>query len=503
MMELCYSVSDTDLTLWWDKPESAPAGAVYEVCLNGQHAQSVRKTHCTLEGLTPETEYALEVRMGDAWSSSVKVTTQKTPRRISVTDFGAVGDGKTLNTFALQAMFDACGADEEIVFPKGIYLTGALRLHSNMTVQLEEGAVLQGTENPADYLPKIPSRFEGTEMMCYQSLLNLGKMDHSAGANCRNVRILGKGTIRGGGQPLALNIIEAEKKRLKEELAALGDKIKEYENEHTIPGRARGRLINLSNCEHIRISGLTLENGASWNVHMLYSRDIVTDHCTFRSEGVWNGDGWDPDSSEDCTLFAAEFHTGDDSVAIKSGKNPEGNEINRPTRNIRIFDCRSEYGLGVAIGSEMSGGVENVRIWDCDLEHSLYGVQIKGTKKRGGYVRNISVRDCTLSRFLCCAVLYNDDGIGSPVPPVFSDMICERVHLTGWARNYWEKELHDMPGIDLSGFDVPGYEVRNIQFRDCTMGEPASVALSRCKDISLEIRETEEHKSRNESLTTE
>ena len=112
MMELCYSVSDTDLTLWWDKPESAPAGAVYEVCLNGQHAQSVRKTHCTLEGLTPETEYALEVRMGDAWSSSVKVTTQKTPRRISVTDFGAVGDGKTLNTFALQATFDACGADE-------------------------------------------------------------------------------------------------------------------------------------------------------------------------------------------------------------------------------------------------------------------------------------------------------------------------------------------------------------------------------------------------------
>ena len=175
-------------------------------------------------------------------------------------------------------------------------------------------------------------------------------------------------------------------------------------------------------------------------------------------------------------------------MAIKSGKNPEGNEINRPTRNIRVFDCRSEYGLGVAIGSEMSGGVENVKIWDCDLEHSLYGVQIKGTKKRGGYVRNISVRDCRLSRFLCCAVLYNDDGIGSPVPPVFSDMVCERVHLTGWARNYWEKDLHAMPGIDLSGFDVPGYEVRNIRFTDCTMGEPASVALSRCRNISLGIR---------------
>lgn len=487
-MEIFYAVTDTTLTLWWDQPEGSPAGAKYRAVLSGGTVRETDRTHCLFDGLKPETEYAVRVEMNGEEIGQVSARTEKTPKRLTVTDFGAAGDGKTLNTEALQAALDACGEGEEVFFPRGVYLTGALRLHSNMTVRLEEGAVLQGTENPADYLPKIRSRFEGTEMMCYQSLLNLGEMDHSAGANCRNVRILGGGTIRGGGQQLALNIIEAEKERLKEELAALGDKIKEYENEHTIPGRARGRLINLSNCEHIRISGLTLENGASWNVHMLYSRNIVTDHCVFRSEGVWNGDGWDPDSSEDCTLFAAEFHTGDDSVAIKSGKNPEGNEINRPTRNIRVFDCRSEYGLGVAIGSEMSGGVENVKIWDCDLEHSLYGVQIKGTKKRGGYVRNISVRDCRLSRFLCCAVLYNDDGIGSPVPPVFSDMVCERVHLTGWARNYWEKDLHAMPGIDLSGFDVPGYEVRNIRFTDCTMGEPASVALSRCRNISLGIR---------------
>lgn len=490
-MELFYSVSDTDLTLWWDQPCSVPAGAMYEVYLNGQPVPSVRKTHCTLEGLTPETEYALEVRMGDAWSSSVKVTTQKTPRRISVTDFGAVGDGKTLNTSALQAALDACGADEEVVFPRGIYLTGALRLHSDMKVCLEDGAVLQGTENPEDYLPKIHSRFEGVEQECYQSLLNLGILNHAEGPNCRNVWIHGKGTICGGGQQLALNIIEVERERLKEYIASLGDKVKECENDNTIPGRARGRLINLSNCEHVRISGLTLQNGASWNVHMIYSRDIVTDHCVFRSENVWNGDGWDPDSSENCTLFASEFHTGDDSVAIKSGKNPEGNVIARPTRHIRVFDCVSEYGLGVAIGSEMSGGVEDVRIWDCDLEHSLYGVQIKGTKKRGGYVRNVQVRDCVLSRFLCCAVLYNDDGEGSPVPPVFSDMTCDRVHLTGWARNYWEKDLHAMPGIDLSGFDVPGYEVKNIRFTNCTMGKDASIALNRCREIHLDVSRTD------------
>ena len=116
-------------------------------------------------------------------------------------------------------------------------------------------------------------------------------MDHNASPNCHDVWSYGKGAICGGGQRLALNIIEKEQERLHDYIISLGDKVKEYENDHTIPGRARGRLINLSNCENIRISGLTLQNGASWNVHMLYSRGIVTDHCIFRSEDVWNGDG--------------------------------------------------------------------------------------------------------------------------------------------------------------------------------------------------------------------
>ncbi|MBR6185970.1 MAG: glycoside hydrolase family 28 protein [Clostridia bacterium] len=490
-MEIHSAFAANGLTLWWDQPAGSPENAEYAVLLDGREIGHTNRTHYALEAPGPDRAHDIRVLMNGKEIGCTRARPGFQRRRLNVKDFGALGDGKTMDTKALQAAVDRCGPDEEVYLPAGVYLTGALRLHSDMALCLAQGAVLQGTQDPKDYLPKIRSRFEGTEMECYQSLLNLGEMDHAAGPNCRNVLIYGKGVISGGGQELALGIIDAEKKRLEAYLASLGDKIREYENDHTIPGRARGRLINLSNCENIRITGLTLQNGASWNVHMLYSRNIVTDHCVFRSEKVWNGDGWDPDSSECCTLFASEFHTGDDSVAIKSGKNPEGNRIHRPTRHIRVFDCVSEYGLGIAIGSEMSGGVEDVKIWDCNLAHSLYGVQIKATKKRGGYVKDISVRDSVLSRFLACAVLYNDDGEGSDVPPVFSDFCCERVRFTGWARDYWEKEDHPVPGIDVSGFDVPGYEARDMRFSDCVLEEHATVSLRRCRQIALDVRKAE------------
>ena len=488
-MKIYSTATPSALTLWWERPEDVQGKPVYTVLLDGKTVWNGDRTHCTLGDLSSETLFDIQVYLNDCLLGQTQARTARPRRRMDVTASGCVGDGVTLNTRALQRAIDACGEEEELYFPAGVYLTGALRLHSGVSLYLEEGAVLQGTENSEDYLPKIKSRFEGTEMLCYQSLLNLGEMDHAAGPNCRNVLIHGKGTICGGGQALALNIIQAEKERLKEYLASLGSAIKEYENDRTIPGRARGRLINLSNCENVRISGLTLQNGASWNVHMLYSREILTDHCVFRSEDVWNGDGWDPDSSENCTLFGCEFHTGDDSVAIKSGKNPEGNLINRPTKHIRIFDCRSEYGLGIAIGSEMSGGVEDVKIWDCDLEHSLYGVQIKGTKKRGGYVKSVTVENCILPRFLICAVPYNDDGVGAAEPPVFSDCSCRDVQFTGWARNYWEKELHAMPIVDLSGF--PGYPAKNITFHRCIAPENAEIRLSCSQNVQINIQKAE------------
>lgn len=483
---LKFCATAASVTLWWEKPPAAGPGERYAVFLDGAAAGETGKTHFTLENLRPDTGYTAEVRFRGAVLGAVPVRTEKARRRLDVGAFGAAGDGKTMDTAALQAAIDRCGPEEEVYLPAGIYRTGALRLHSDMALYLDEGAVLQGTDRPEDYLPRIPSRFEGIEQECYSSLLNLGELDHTAGPNCRDVLIYGRGTIASGGQKLALAVIESERERLRDYLAANAALVATCENDHTIPGRVRPRLINLSNCENVRISGLTLENGASWNLHMIYSRNIVTDHCVFRSEGVWNGDGWDPDSSEDCTLFACRFFTGDDAVAIKSGKNPEGNLIDRPTRQIRIFDCASEFGHGIVIGSEMSGGVEDVRIWDCDLGQAMQGIEIKATPKRGGYVRGLHLRDCTVARVLMHSVGYNDDGVPAPEQPVLEGCRFERVRILGRSLDH-DGVTTAVPAVELEGFDRPGHQIRDVVFRDCVLAEGGlGLRLKRCEAVSFE-----------------
>lgn len=196
---------------------------------------------------------------------------------------------------------------------------------------------------------------------------------------------------------------------------------------------------------------------------MVYSDSIITNGVFFQSNGIWNGDGWDVDSSTNCTIFGCRFNTGDDSVSIKSGKNPEGNRINRPAKNIRIFDCESLGGHGITIGSEMSGGVENVEIHDCNLALTRYGVEIKGTKKRGGYVKNVRVKDCQVSRLLVQSVPYNDDGEGAASPPVFSGFHYENVAAYG--RILCGQELQETPyAIELSGFDDVAYQLKDVTF---------------------------------------
>lgn len=493
-------VFEDQITLWWQEQQIAKTAFQYRCYLDGTCHGETGKTHYTFDLLSADKAYNVRIEriekgalVGDY---ECIIRTGKAKSRIDVTKapYNAVSDGKTLNTEALQKALDDCTEKACVYFPKGRYLTGALNVHSDTEIYLEEGAVLQGTQSEKDYLPKIWSRFEGQEQECYRSLINIGTLDHAAGYTTRNVYLRGKGRIYGGGKALAVAMQDAERERLKDYLQANAEYVATCETKDTIPGRVRGRLINMSNCENVVLNGLTLGYGPAWNIHFVYSKNVTTYGCKIVSnkeydgqgnllrDSVWNGDGWNPDSSEDCAIFDCDFRTGDDCVAIKSGKNPEGNVVNRPTRNVYVFDCRVKDGHSISIGSEMSGGVENVYVWDCDLSKAYFGIQVKSTKKRGGYVKNLSVRDTVSGVIYVRSATYNDDGDGAPTPPILSDYRFENVKVLGA-----KTVSGEMVYVHLSGFNEE-YPVRGVTLKNVSIAAPESEAIQTeyVEDLVLE-----------------
>ena len=495
-------IFDDEITIWWDL-DKFPKADHYTLYLDGSKRGETQKTHYTFKDLQENTTYQIRV---EAYSSNgsieeeiLEIQTKCKKKDIDVTKapYCAVGDGKTINTQALQKALDACKADERVYFPAGVYLTGALNIHSDTEIYVAKNALLQGVKDAKAYLPKINSRFEGVERMCYRSLLNMGELDHTAGYNCQNVVIRGEGAIYGGGVELARDILETERAELKEFLEKNADYVKECEDENTIPGRVRGRLINISNTQNVILSGLSVGFGAAWNIHFIYSKDILTYGCTIRSNvmydengqvergAVWNGDGWDPDSSENCVIFDCLFETFDDGIAIKSGKNPEGNVVNRPTKNVYIFDCRGKN--GVAVGTELSGGVEGVYVWDCEYLRSERAINLKTTVKRGGYIKNVSVRKCSLTSIgLRTAVCYNNDGEGAGVLTEISDLYFEDIRLKG------NKEfLKESEPIFFEGFSeekkIQGLTLKNVRIEN-NNGETQRITIKNVENVVEDIR---------------
>lgn len=441
------------ITIWWMKKDCKEHQ--YRIYLNDEKAGETSQTFYRLENLQPNTEYTVTVacfsKQGEeTLVKKVKCTTLPKKTWVDITRLSYF-TGKGVITSELQRALDELKADEVLYFPKGVYLTGALNIHSNSELYLDEGAVIKGSENVDDYLPKIKSRFEGIEMECYRSLMNIGTLNHKDGYTTKNVIIRGRGAIDGGGKTLAWNVVEKEKILLKDFMEANPELVASCETSYTIPARRRGRLINISNAEHVILSGVEMRNGPSWNVHFVYSNDIITEGCTIYSSDVWNGDGWDPDSSTNCAIFDCLFNTGDDCVAIKSGKNPEGNIINRPTKNIYVFSCSSVSGHGIAIGSEMSGGIENVYVWDCDFTKACFGVHLKSSPKRGGYVKNIFIEDSIFCKIQIGPVDYNDDGESANALPVFRNIYFRNLTLT--TQSIMREKKERCKAIEIRGFD--------------------------------------------------
>ncbi len=449
------TLGENSVTVLWDKQYAAEP-VLYEILLNKELSGTTGKTNYTLDNLLPGSSYTLSVRIRGASSSkkifALKFKTATKGRVYNILDFGAKADTAFKNTAAIQAAINACTRGGTVYVPKGVFVSGALYLKSNITLFVEKGAVLQGSVDTTDYLPLIKNRFEGWEMETYASLINAGTLNRDGSYNIKNLRITGGGIIKGGGKKLELAC-----------KAARGI-------------RSRGRLILLMNSQDVSIDNLTITDPPCWTIHYLYSDNITCHDLNIITKGIHNGDGIDPDSSTDSYIFNCVFDTGDDCIAIKSGKNPEGFFVAKPTRNVRITNCDFIRGHGISIGSEMSGGVSDVLVQDCKAGALLNGMQIKGTKERGGYVRNVTVENCQLLKITVFSKLnYNNDGEGATEPPIFENFVFKNIDLS-------QASVKE-PVININGFKDPAHLLRNVQFTNVKMPENAKVLINDAEKI--------------------
>lgn len=496
-------VFDNEIKLWWDCVKGLSENDGFFV-INGSSEFFVpaNRTNISFSNLKPETEYLFGlykfVGGNRIFMQEITVKTLKSKNKIDVTKppYNAVGDGKTLNTLSLQRAINDCGADDCVYFPNGVYLTGALDLCSNVELLLADNAVLQGTENPADYLPKIKSRFEGELHECYRSLLNAGSLDEKADCNTFNIVVRG-GKIFGGGEALRVATIEAEKPYFLKKYGYDGVANPPGHYSSILPGRQRGRLAQLSNVQNFIIADCEFGNAASWNFHAIFCKDIITCGCKIVSKKISNGDGWDPDSSENCVIFDTIFDTGDDCVAIKSGKNLEGYLVGRPSKNIKVFDCVALGGHGVAIGSEMSGGVENVEVWNCDFEICSTGIVIKTNAERGGYVKNASFYNCIVPvlKIECKYNSLNVGGIAAPEPPKISDIAFENITVTGICHAAGNGRILKREVIDIDGyegdFNTKNIIIKDIKIRHNLLSTYHDICINDCKNVEIENIQSE------------
>lgn len=463
------------IILYWDKP-SLQGEYKFRVEVDGGHCCFPSSTHCTICGLAPKTQYRVTVCAVQEDKSTLlydaNLTTSPLPHFIDVTQppYCAANDGVTLCTEAIQRALDDCTANDVVYFPQGTYLCGALDVHSNGSLLLD-GATICGSSSVNDYLPMIDSRFEGYEMPCFRSLINVGKMNHNNGCTTDNVIIRGNGSIIGGGEKLYYDTLNYEKQLW-------------GENANTVWGRTRGRLINVSNAKDVFIDGLTLGYAPAWNVHMIYCDNVVTSNCKFKSFGIHNGDGWDPDSSVNCTIFGCDFDVGDDCIAVKSGKNPQGNVIARPCKNIKVFDCIAHRGHGCSLGSELSGGIQDVFVWDCDFEHTLYGLHLKTTAKRGGYVNNVQVDNCIFSNVNIHTVGYNDDGESANELTTMSDIALRKVKIA--SIRYLDEQRNE--SCEALVVDNKDFILQNVLLQDVTVCDSTKTdlqAVTSCNSVTV------------------
>ncbi|MBQ3186277.1 MAG: glycoside hydrolase family 28 protein [Alistipes sp.] len=357
----------------------------------------------------------------------------------------------------LQQAIDSCSyyGGGRVTVQAGHYaLNGPLRMKSNVNLHLEEGAYLQFSGRSADFLPVVLTRWEGTELYGHSPMIYA--------YHCTNIALTGRGTIdaQGGKEFAAWSGIEAEDR---DRLREMGDKLTPVEERIFGAGTVlRPSMVQFYGCSRILVEDLTFKDSPFWTIHPVFCDNVIVRGVTIDSHFP-NNDGCDPESTSNVLIENCTFRTGDDSVAIKSGRDTDGRSTGRPSENIVVRDClfHSECN-GLCIGSEMSGGAANVYMERVAIGTVKNAIYFKSNKDRGGYIRRVRVKDITVERARGAILRFETNYFGfrgGNYPAIYEDFVIENVKAKR-ADNY---------ALFMEG--NPEKRIRNIAIRNFHVGD--------------------------------
>lgn len=387
-------------------------------------------------------------------------------RDFAITRYGAVGDGQTDCTEAFRKAIAACNkaGGGRVVVPAGTFLTGAIHLQSNVNLHVADGATIKFSPDPAKYLPRVFTRWEGMELMSYSPFIYAFEQ--------KNIAITGRGTLDGQGNnehwwPWNGREIYGWKQGEPNQRKARAALVEMIEKGTPVSERIFGegsylrpQFIQPYRCQNILIEDVRIINSPMWEIHPVLSSNITVRNVKISSHGP-NNDGCDPESCKDVLIENCEFDTGDDCIAIKSGRNADGRRLNVPTENLIVRGCSMKDGHGgVTIGSEISGGVRNVFAENCrmDSPNLDYALRVKNNAMRGGLLENLFFRNIEVGQVKLAVITVDfnyEEGEKGKFTPVVRNFVVNNL-----------KSAKSTRALDVQGFkQAPIYDVR---LTDCT-----------------------------------
>jgi len=393
----------------------------------------------------------------EALRKQIKVP-QFAAKEFVITKYGAIGDGKTLNTEAFKKAIDDCNKNGggRVIVPLGTFLTGAIHLKSNVDLHLADSAKILFSRDPKDY-PIVFTRWEGMELMNYSALI------YAYGQE--NIAVTGNGTLDGNAD--AENWWGWNRGRPSKQVPARA-LLQEANHKQTDPKTRifgegsflRPNFIQPYNCKNILISGIRMINSPMWNLNPVLCENVTVENVKVIAHGP-NTDGFDPESCKNVLLRNCYFDTGDDCIAIKSGRDEDGRRINRPAENHIIENCEMKDGHGgVGIGSEISGGAKNIYAINCIMNSPNLDriLRLKTSSSRGGIIENIFMKDIKVGTYKNAAVSM--------------DMFYEQPgNFMPTIRNVWVENVNIEKGGEF-GIYIRAYKespVENFKMVNCTI----------------------------------